>query len=551
MLLLQSELIFEAEGSRKCFDFLKHSRCGCVTVEKTQEKGRLRVAVRSEKPCRLLRASLAFSYVFEKDTKIFLNGFQSATESVEHGINDKMIGLSHLSPHAVEKNCLSAGGDYEFVDYPQKAGVLHGFSYGYLREDKQYTLLGSVDERSGFTVLHTDVRRGTVTVEKDCEGFSFLGEYLIFDLCVFRGTEEQVFDAYFAAMKLPPLQEKRALGFSSRIELCKTFSAEEACKSLAAVKNGALVEKPQLFFIGQGYQRACGDWLTVDTKRFPNGMATLAKSIAEQGIAPGISLSPFVCAEHSTLFLEHPQWLLHDGSGQPIKAAMTKEGALYALDSQNEQVLAYLKDVFAVMKDVWGYQAFEVDHLYAACMLPRRNKTRGQIMCEAIDFLRACTEGRMLIAAKTPLAPAFGKVDYCKVCCDVTERWEGKPGKNFSCREKDSVVNALQNAVFRRQLNGRAFWNDTDVILLRKEHCALSPLQRTVFAKLSAVCGGLLLISDDVDRYSENEKNALTELLALCGTKVLSAGYYKQKLIVCCKRDEDSVFTITVPLSGR
>ncbi len=547
MLLLQSELIFEMDGSKKSFDFLKQSRCGGVTVERTQEKGRLRITARSEKPCRLLRACLAFSYAFEKDTRIFLNGFQSATESIEHEITDKMTGLSHLSLRTVEKRCLAAGGDYAFVDYPQKAGVLHGFSYGYLREDKQYTLIGSVDERSGFTVLHTDVRRGAVTVEKDCADLLFSGEYALFDLCIFRGTEDQVFDAYFAAMGLPPLQGRAVFGYSSRIGL----SQQEAYQSLAAVKNGALPEKPQLFLIDQGYQRVCGDYLTVDTEKFPSGMAIIARAIAEQGIAPGISFSPFVCAKQSTLFAEHPQWLLRDDKGQPIRAALGKEGELYALDSQNEQFLAYLKDVFTTMQDAWGYQAFAVDHLYAACLLPRRNKTRGQIMCEAMDFLRACTEGKTLIAVKTPLAPAFGKADYCRVCCDVTERWSGKAGKSIACREKDSVISALQNAVFRRQLNGRAFWNEVGAIYLRKEHSALSPLQKTVFAKLNAVCGGPLFVSDNADKYGENERQALAELLALRGSKVLSAGYYKQKLIVCCKQDEDSVFTITAPLNGK
>ena len=40
------------------------------------------------------------------------------------------------------------------------------------------------------------------------------------------------------------------------------------------------------------------------------------------------------------------------------------------------------------MLDVWGFDLVKLDFLYAVCMLPTEYKTRGQIMCEAMDFLR-------------------------------------------------------------------------------------------------------------------------------------------------------------------
>lgn len=42
------------------------------------------------------------------------------------------------------------------------------------------------------------------------------------------------------------------------------------------------------------------------------------------------------------------------------------------------------------MFDEWHFDMVKLDFLYAAAIEPRNNKTRGQLMCEAMDFLREC-----------------------------------------------------------------------------------------------------------------------------------------------------------------
>ena len=78
-------------------------------------------------------------------------------------------------------------------------------------------------------------------------------------------------------------------------------------------------------------------------------------------------------------------------------------------------------------------------------------------MCEAMDFLRECVGEKMILGCGVPLMPAFGKVDYCRIGADMGLRWKVP---FFSNREFISTYHTLGNSIFRRQLDGRAFYSD-------------------------------------------------------------------------------------------
>ena len=62
----------------------------------------------------------------------------------------------------------------------------------------------------------------------------------------------------------------------------------------------------------------------------------------------------------------------------------------------------------------------KLDFLYSEAMQPRNGKSRGQIMCEAMDFLRECVgEEKLILGCGVPLGPSFGVVDACRISCDV------------------------------------------------------------------------------------------------------------------------------------
>lgn len=130
-------------------------------------------------------------------------------------------------------------------------------------------------------------------------------------------------------------------------------------------------------------------------------------------------------------------------------------------------------------------------------------------MCDAMDFLRECCKDKIILGCGVPLAPAFGKVDFCRIGCDVALSWDKKP---FS-REDVSTQSTLTSTIFRRHLDSRAWLNDPDVILLRDNNIKLTLPQREIIAKINSLCGNLLFVSDDVSTYTEKQKKIFLDTI--------------------------------------
>ena len=138
-------------------------------------------------------------------------------------------------------------------------------------------------------------------------------------------------------------------------------------------------------------------------------------------------------------------------------------------------------------------------------------------MCEAMDFLRELVGDKLILGCGVPLGPAFGKVDYCRIGSDVGLAWDGSPKEKLLHRERVSTKNTIGNTIYRRQLNGRAFWNDPDVYLLRDDNIKLSTKQKALLAQVNGLFGGLLFTSDDVGSYDAEKRELQQSLTGLHG----------------------------------
>ena len=73
-------------------------------------------------------------------------------------------------------------------------------------------------------------------------------------------------------------------------------------------------------------------------------------------------------------------------------------------------------------------------------------------------------------------------------------------------RERVSTRQAINNTIFRRQLNGRAYGSDPDVFFLREENCKLTAEQKRMLATVNALLGNVFLTSDMLSRYTEAQR---------------------------------------------
>lgn len=512
---------------------LKYSLAGAVyetvgysgphfSVITVNDESGVKLTLIPSRPITLISASLEFWHEYEKNEKFFVNGYQSWTTSGEMSSGDIYRGTTPLAGVTkYTKDMAIISGDYAFTRYEPRPGFFHSFTYTYLRRGDEFELFGSLSERNGYTVFYSDMEKHIFSVEKDVEGLTISEPYEMFDIVRFVGGYDEVFDKYFAAMSLPAKKHiDRLTGYTSWYNYFQKIDENIILRDLKGLSRAR--ESVNIFQIDDGYEPFVGDWLDYNGRDFPNGMKTIADAVHREGYLAGIWLAPFnVQRGKSRILKEHPDWLIRNPDGKPQLGCVAWGGA-YTLDIYNPEVREHLKKVFDTVLNDWGYDMVKLDFLYSQCRTPRDNKTRGTIMCEAMDFLRECVGDKIILGCGVPLGPAFGVVDACRISCDVDLSYGGKFYNSMSINnELPSAQNAINNSMFRRHLNGRAFLNDPDVFFLRDHNLTFTWEQKLLLAKINNLFGRVLFVSDDAGEYSEAELEVLKETFRESDAKIL------------------------------
>lgn len=512
---------------------LKYSLAGAVyetvgysgphfSVITVNDESGVKLTLIPSRPITLISASLEFWHEYEKNEKFFVNGYQSWTTSGEMSAEDIYRGTTPLAGVTkYTKDMAITSGDYAFTRYEPRPGFFHSFTYTYLRRGDEFELFGSLSERNGYTVFYSDMEKHIFSVEKDVEGLTISEPYEMFDIVRFVGGYDEVFDKYFAAMGLPAKKRiDRLTGYTSWYNYFQKIDENIILRDLKGLSRAR--ESVNIFQIDDGYEPFVGDWLDYNGKDFPNGMKTIADAVHREGYLAGIWLAPFnVQRGKSRILKEHPDWLIRNPDGKPQLGCVAWGGA-YTLDIYNPEVREHLKKVFDIVLNDWGYDMVKLDFLYSQCRTPRNNKTRGTVMCEAMDFLRECVGDKLILGCGVPLGPAFGVVDACRISCDVDLSYGGKFYNSMSINnELPSAQNAINNSMFRRHLNGRAFLNDPDVFFLRDHNLTFTWEQKLLLAKINNLFGRVLFVSDDAGEYSEAELEVLKETFRESDAKIL------------------------------
>ena len=512
---------------------LKYSLAGAVyetvgysgphfSVITVNDESGVKLTLIPSRPITLISASLEFWHEYEKDEKFFVNGYQSWTTSGEMSAEDIYRGTTPLAGVTkYTKDMAITSGDYAFTRYEPRPGFFHSFTYTYLRRGDEFEFFGSLSERNGYTVFYSDMEKHIFSVEKDVEGLTISEPYEMFDIVRFVGGYDEVFDKYFAAMSLPAKKRvDRLTGYTSWYNYFQKIDENIILRDLKGLSRAR--ESVNIFQIDDGYEPFVGDWLDYNGRDFPNGMKTIADAVHREGYLAGIWLAPFnVQRGKSRILKEHPDWLIRNPDGKPQLGCVAWGGA-YTLDIYNPEVREHLKKVFDTVLNDWGYDMVKLDFLYSQCRTPRDNKTRGTIMCEAMDFLRECVGDKLILGCGVPLGPAFGVVDACRISCDVDLSYGGKFYNSMSINnELPSAQNAINNSMFRRHLNGRAFLNDPDVFFLRDRNLTFTWEQKLLLAKINNLFGRVLFVSDDAGEYSEAELEVLKETFRESDAKIL------------------------------
>ncbi|MFN4080767.1 MAG: glycoside hydrolase family 36 protein, partial [Saprospiraceae bacterium] len=344
--------------------------------------------------------------------------------------------------------------------------------------------------------------------------------------------------------------EAPALGWTSWYRYFNRLAYADLTRDLEAVAQSDLPFR--YFQIDDGWQREVGDWRDTRPEMQP-GMADLARRIREAGLKPGIWFAPFVASRRSVLARQHPDWLLRDAGGRPVKAGWNPlwGGDFYALDISRPALREYLSGCLHIAADRWGYDFFKLDFLYAAALRPEPERTRAQIMSEALEFLYAQLPRQTILACGVPLGAGWGRCEYLRVSGDTHLSWRHRAASWIGHRERPDTLAALHTNLTRWGLGRGAWGHDPDVFVLRDHAQKLTPVQRQTLLSVNALLGDLLFCSDDLNAYSPAQQSMLREALALQKATVERVTPLGPELYRIDYQIEREKFMMLVNLSGR
>ena len=318
-----------------------------VSFDLRQTENGLTLTVIPKKEISDISFYLERGYEYPQDSKFFANGFQSWTDTKEFAKNELMAdegivgkGLFGKSPFG-----MNLVGNYTFVEQSKECGVFHSNSFAYVRNEKNIDFFGSLNDRTGYTIIYADMNKNTLRFSKDVEGITISEPYELLDLYFDNGGYDEVFDRYFAKMNVKPLTDKKIKGYTSWYNYYQKINEKIILRDLDAISEKT--DKVNTFQIDDGYQTAVGDWLSINKTKFPNGMKPIVEKIHAKGWQAGLWLAPFGAQKGSKLASEHSDWLVKGKNGKPIMVG-ANWGGFYAIDIDNTDARAYIKNVFGL-----------------------------------------------------------------------------------------------------------------------------------------------------------------------------------------------------------
>jgi len=231
---------------------------------------------------------------------------------------------------------------------------------------------------------------------------------------------------------------------------------------------------------------AWGDW-EAHPDKFPSGMAEAARRIHELGFRAGLWLAPLAVARESSLFREHPDWLVRqrDPETGETSPKPTDNPDVFSLDCTHPQALAWLRDTFRRVFRKWKFDYVKIDFLHYGAQ-PGIRHDPGVTSIEAYRrgleaINREAGPGRYILGCGAPLLASIGLVDGMRVACDVGGRWLFDPGWPDWPVGNCSIRAAAVPSLWSQWMHGRWWQNDPDCLIVRDSSPAY---ERAFFEKL-------------------------------------------------------------------
>lgn len=471
-----------------------------VIINKKINKNSIFISIIPKCKIIIKNAIIEKDYKFNKDDKIFVNGYQSWTETKEFSIKESLRNINHLPKFILNKYSFKNYGDSFFKKYQKH--VLHSFDISYIKS-KNELFIASYNIENTYLIINHNIKKNKIIFESDCEDLEIEHEFTLFNFIIYNSIEEGR-EKYFNNSQETP----QIIGYSSWYNHYQNINEEKILYSLNNID-----KRFNLFQIDDGFETFVGDWLNIDKNKFPNGLKEIVNKIHSKNLYAGIWLAPFVVEEKSEIYKRHKNWLLKDKLGNLIKAGSNWSN-FYPLDLENADVKNYITKCLQYYISL-GFDFFKLDFLYAISLQTPSNKTRAQVNNEAYKFLKNILKNKLVLGCGAILSSSINIFDYLRIGPDVSLSFDDVWYMKYMHRERISTKVTIQNTIYRSIFNNHFFGNDPDVFLLRDNNMKLILKQREALTIINALFGNVFLTSDDTCEYDEKKKEILERALEI------------------------------------
>lgn len=259
-----------------------------------------------------------------------------------------------------------------------------------------------------------------------------------------------------------------------------------------------------------GYCPSIGDWLE-ENERFPLGLKEAFQRIEQAGYLPGIWVGPFMVGNRSHLYAKHPDWILYDLEGKPVRPWITdnepkpwgyQDEEYYVLDTSHPDAMEYMRTVFSTLHS-WGARMFKTDFMLWGLQDSSRvkrhtpGKTSVEYFREYLQMIRdAIGEDSYWLGCIAPFIPFVGYADGMRIGGDVGSAWDGEFGPQ----------NMMRCLVGNNYTNHHYYQTDPDAVMLRDFQIRLNECEIYSLALLAAMSGSCIYTSDPLHRIAKERR---------------------------------------------
>ena len=455
------------------------------------------VSIKALSDIKLVDATSDTSIKIKDNDLMFLNGYQSWTDTAEVNLSFKERNVTKLPKFLVNAFGFDRYGDSLIYNYDKNK--LHGYDCFYIRGEAEYFSY-SLNVKNAYLVYEINKSTKELSLISQCLNKKLQNgsEFVLFDYLEFNSIEEGITSL---CQTYPKRETEKVFGYTSWYNYYQNINEGIILRDLEGLDS-----RFNLFQIDDGYETYVGDWKDIDPVKFPNGLNEIVNKIHQKGYKAGIWLAPFVAETKSKLFNERKD-LLKMVDGAPVSCGGNWSG-FYALDMQNPDTLAYIKECLEYYIDL-GFDFFKLDFLYAASLPLYEGLTRAEAADDAYAFIKEILKDKLVLGCGAIPSNVAGKFEYLRIGPDVSLIFDDIWYMKHMHRERISTKVTLQNTIYRSIFNNHLFLNDPDVFLLRDNNIKLSKMQKEALLTINSLFGSVLMTSDNISDYDEDKKALL------------------------------------------